>query len=136
MRLIVCVDADHGLSFGGRRQSRDRVLRERILELVGKDILWMDAYSAELFLDAAERIRVSENCLEVAGEADWCFAELQDLTAVADQVHTLVIYCWNRHYPSDRQLPSALLQACPRLFSRREFAGSSHACITEEVYIR
>lgn len=136
MRLIVCVDEKDGLSFGGRRQSRDRSLVERVLELTGGSTLWMDKYTAGLFSDAAERICVHEDCLALAGENDWCFAELQDLAAYAPKVNTLVIYRWNRRYPADRLLPLALLLECPRFASRRDFPGSSHERITEEVYCR
>ena len=134
MRLIICVDEDDGLSFGGRRQSRDSVLRDRILELTKGNLLWMDTYSAGLFADVENLICVSDSCLEQAGEEDWCFAEMQDLVPFASKVNTLVIYRWNRRYPSDRKLPVALLLECPRLVSRRDFAGSSHEKITEEVY--
>lgn len=136
MRLIVCVDEGEGLSFGGRRQSRDRAVCQRILELTEEDPLWMDTYSAKLFADAEDRICVSDSCLEQAGENDWCFAEIQDLTSYTSKVNTLVIYRWNRRYPADNKLPFALRLACPRSVSRRDFAGSSHERITEEVYSR
>lgn len=136
MRLIVCVDADNGLSFCGRRQSRDKVLCQRILELTEDSLLWMDTYSSCMFSGAENRIFVRDACLELAGEDDWCFAELQDLASCAAKVNTLVIYRWNRRYPSDRKLPPVLLAEPFRLMSRRDFAGFSHDRITEEVYCR
>lgn len=33
MKLIVCMDDKNGMAFNHRRQSRDRVLAERIMEL-------------------------------------------------------------------------------------------------------
>ena len=35
MKIIVCVDNQNGMMFNHRRQSQDRVLRKRILELTG-----------------------------------------------------------------------------------------------------
>lgn len=136
MRLIVCVEDGGGMSFFGRRLSMDRLLRERILELTEGSVLWMDAYSAGQFDTAAEEIRVAEDCLERAGEDEWCFAETQDLTPYAGRVKQLVLYRWNRRYPSDRKLPQKLLQSFEQPVSSREFAGFSHERITEEVYCR
>ena len=41
MKIIVCVDNQNGMMFNHRRQSQDRVLRKRILELTGGEKLWM-----------------------------------------------------------------------------------------------
>ena len=35
MKIIVCVDNQNGMMFNHRRQSQDRVLRKRIMELTG-----------------------------------------------------------------------------------------------------
>ena len=40
MKLILCVDDKGGLAFNHRRQSRDRVLNERILMHCGMHRLW------------------------------------------------------------------------------------------------
>ena len=50
MKIIVCVDNQNGMMFNHRRQSQDRVLRKRILELTGGKKLWMNAYSQKQFL--------------------------------------------------------------------------------------
>ena len=52
MKIIVCVDNQNGMMFNHRRQSQDRVLRKRILELTGGEKLWMNAYSQKQFLHA------------------------------------------------------------------------------------
>ena len=49
MKIIVCVDNQNGMMFNHRRQSQDRVLRKRILELTGGKKLWMNAYSQKQF---------------------------------------------------------------------------------------
>ena len=62
MKIIVCVDNQNGMMFNHRRQSQDRVLRKRILELTGGEKLWMNAYSMGQFPDeAASRIQVTED---------------------------------------------------------------------------
>ena len=40
MNLILCVDEGGGMSFFGRRQSMDRVLRQKALALAGEGKLW------------------------------------------------------------------------------------------------
>ena len=50
MKIIVCVDNQNGMMFNHRRQSQDRVLRKRIMELTGGKKLWMNAYSQKQFL--------------------------------------------------------------------------------------
>lgn len=134
MRLIVCVDDGYGMSFGGRRQSKDRVLRDRILELTEGRPIWMNAYSAGQFSEQTDKICVAEDFLDRAGAEDWCFAETQELAEAANRIRMLVIYRWNRRYPSDRKLPEELISACTSPVSCREFAGFSHEKITEEVY--
>ncbi len=136
MRLIVCVDDDGGMSFFGRRQSKDRALRARILELTEGSVLWMNGYSAGQFEEIADNIRVDEDFLEKAGAEDWCFVETQRLEKYADRICSLVIYRWNRKYPSDQKLPGNVIGVCPNLVSTGEFAGFSHEVIHEEVYSR
>ena len=53
MKIIVCVDNQNGMMFNHRRQSQDRVLRKRILELTGGEKLWMNAYSQKQFLQVS-----------------------------------------------------------------------------------
>ena len=40
MIIMVCVDDNNGMMFNKRRQSQDRVLRQRMLELAGEKKLW------------------------------------------------------------------------------------------------
>ena len=49
MIIISCVDDDMGMMFNHRRQSQDRVLRERVLEATKGKKLWMNHYSAKQF---------------------------------------------------------------------------------------
>lgn len=51
MILITVIDDRNGLTFNHRRQSRDQVLREKILALTADKILWMNAYSRKQFAD-------------------------------------------------------------------------------------
>ena len=133
MRIIVCLDEKGGMSFGGRRQSRDSALCQRILEKTVGDRIWMNAYSARLFPDT-HSLCVADDYLQRAAVEDWCFVETDDLTSFVPEIHRMLVYRWNRHYPSDRKLPESLMAGSWHLESRYDFPGSSHDCITEEVY--
>lgn len=130
MKLIVCLDQKDGMSFNRRRQSSDRFLLERMLELVGENPLWMNAYSAKLFEELPENVTVDEDFLSKAGAGDYCFAENVSLLPAAGRIEQLVVYRWDKVYPADRNYP----------FSKGEpvsvfaFEGNSHEKIVEEIY--
>lgn len=134
MNIIVCLDDKNGMLFAGRRQSKDSLLRKRVLELVGSSPLWMNGYTAGQFTEDAENLRCDAAFLEKAALGEYCFVENTDITAYADQIESVVIYRWNRVYPSDAQFPVNLFNDRWQLASRFDFAGSSHEWITEEIY--
>lgn len=49
MRLIVCLDDKNGMAFNHRRQSRDRIVTEKIEELVKGSTLHFSPNSEKLF---------------------------------------------------------------------------------------
>lgn len=133
MHVIVCLDNRNGMMFNHRRQSQDRVLRERVAELSAGANLFMDAYTARQFRqDLPENAIVSEEFLSEAGAGDYCFVEDQDICAHLDRIETLIVFRWNRDYPGDTYLPITLDDWI--LLSTLDFEGSSHEEITQEVY--
>ena len=133
MQLIVCLDDRGGMTFGGRRQSQDRVLRARVMALAHGRRLYMSEYSAKQFADC-EGFIADNDYRRRAGAGDICFLEDGEISLAG--VSRLVIYRWNRHYPSDRKFPYEP-EACGfRRVSTTDFAGSSHEKITEDVYER
>ena len=138
MHLIVCVDDRMGMTFGGRRQSRDRVLCEDVLGDVRQRgaQLYLSPYSVPLFdgMGAERLLCVCESYLTDAGETDFCFCEREAIASHAHRVSAVTVYRWNRHYPSDRKLDLDL--SAYTLRETTEFAGSSHDMITKEVYVK
>ena len=133
MNVIVCIDEQNGMLFNGRRQSKDRVLREHAAAFAGGK-LWMNSYTAKQFSEENCDITVEEAFLSNAPEDAWCFVENVDLTPYLDQISRVAVYRWNRLYPSDVKFPMADFSARWTLVSREEFPGSSHERITQEVY--
>lgn len=132
MKVIVCLEDNNGMTFNRRRVSSDAEVTRRILEMTAGETLWMNEYSAKLFVGAD--ICVSANFLEQAGEREYCFVEDTNITPYAGRIEQVIIYRWNRRYPSDQKFMLSLDDW--RLIQTQEFAGKSHSVITEEVYMR
>ena len=132
MKVILCVDNDLGIAFNHRRQSRDRILTEQIIEATSARLL-TSPYSASL-LENHPALVVCENPLEEASATDYVFAEKLSLAPYKDKIDTLILYRWNRDYPSDQKLDLSLQEL--RLISREDFVGYSHDKITKEIYIK
>ena len=134
MKLIVCLDDRDGMLFSGRRLSRDVAVCKKILELANGHALWMNSYSEKLFAELNALVYVDEDFLENAGVGDFCFAEM-DVTSICwSKVEGIVVFRWNRHYPSDVKFPTALLKKEWQLVETDTFSGRSHEKITMEVY--
>jgi hypothetical protein len=127
MILTVCVDDRLGISFGGRRQSKDSAVRQKLLELCGGSVRMSD-YSARQF---EEGVYHGSDYLSGADDGDWCFMESADYDAFADKIEKIILFRWNRHYPSDVQFRFPGKWA---LVQSTDFPGSSHEKITMEVY--
>ena len=133
MKIILCIDERNGLMFGGRRQSQDSVLRERVLANFSFPKLWMSEYSARQFTEKTGFI-VDNDYVTKAEKDDYCFVE--DCGFNLDLCNEVVIYKWNRHYPSDVTFDVDLKAAGFKRTSKADFVGSSHKKITEEIYVK
>ncbi len=135
MIAIVCVDDKGGMTFNGRRQSQDRILRARLMEQFAPHSLWMNQYSAGQFEPSyAHRLHVSEDFLEQAGRGTVCFVENCPLHPYQNKLEKIVLFRWNRVYPADTWLDLSLDEEGWHLVNCQEFSGSSHKTITQEVY--
>ena len=134
MKIMVCLDDRDGMLFANRRQSMDRILRQQALILAGEQPLWMNNYSAKQFAEDGGNIAVDAAFPENVPKEAWCFVENTDLTPWLPEIRQVVIYRWNRHYPATQWFPMDYFKDKWVLTGRREFAGSSHDIITEEVY--
>ncbi len=135
MIVAICVDDKMGMTLFGRRQSKDRILRERLINRCENCRLLMNSYSRTQFEEDFPFV-VSETFLEDAGEGDVCFVENRDITPFLEKTEKIILYKWNRHYPSDVKFTVSLEESGFVLFESFDFAGSSHENITEEIWIR
>ena len=58
MNLIVVLDRQSGMMFNHRRQSRDRVLTERILQISGGKLI-VSPYTARLFEGLSAKLTIA-----------------------------------------------------------------------------
>ena len=130
MKLIVCVDDFNGMTFNNRRQSRDSAVINKILSLTQNSRLLISSYSKNLFLNG--EAEVSPSPLKSALPEDFCVIENEDVSAYFEHIDSVIIFRWNRRYPSDLKF-TLDLQAY-RLVSSEDFPGTSHDKITMEVY--
>ncbi|MBQ1501348.1 MAG: ribonuclease Z [Firmicutes bacterium] len=143
MILILPIDQNDGLAFNQRRQSRDKILCQRVLELAGGKPLLMHPRSARLFLDFDAPLLIADDrFLAHARRGEYCFAEAcflpedSPLLPRMEEAEKIILFRWDCVYPADVFLPRPLAELGWRLTAAREFAGSSHELITEEVYER
>ena len=138
MIVIVCLEERKGMQVGGRRVSRDRVVTEKICELCKGQPLWIDPASAGLFAEQEKngniRLQKAKDFLKIAGEGEYCFVENANLEEVEEKIEKMIVFWWNRRYPSDRKLDLNL--SAWKKTSEEEFAGYSHEKVTKEVYER
>ncbi len=129
MKIIVCIDKSNGMLFNGRRQSQDRVLREKILSLLEEKKLYVNQYTANQF-ENTDKLYISEDFLQLAGPEDFCFIENVAVPAEAEEIY---LFRWNRDYPGDTYFTLELKPAY-RKIKTENFPGSSHKKITLDIY--
>lgn len=131
MKIIVCLDNKKGMLFQCRRVSRDLEVVKDILSL--GETIWMHPYSEKLFSGYGGDQKIDKAFLENVDEG-WCFVENQSLLEYKNDINEILVYWWNRNYPSDFFFDLDLEQWT--LCETREFVGKSHEKITRERYIR
>ena len=133
MILVACVDKNMGLLFNNRRQSRDRVLIERLLNKIGENKIYITEFSKILFSEHESKIEVVEDFTGLKS-GEYCFVENVDECVLEDKVEKIIIYDWNKVYPSDKSFNISLDGWI--LAETEDFVGSSHDKITERVYVK
>lgn len=144
MKLIVCIDNQYGMSFNKRRQSQDRILRNKIIELCHHHILWMNTYSSKQFENGIDdiirlmnqyqcEIKVNDDFLDYIQD-DYCFIENINITDdIINKSDKLILLCWNRDYPSDTFFNKSYLNQYS-LIKSEDIKGFSHETITILTY--
>lgn len=134
MILMVVVDDNNGMMFNHRRQSQDSVLRERILQMSEKSVLWINGYTEKQFGDIPSYVRVSDALLNEAANGEFCFIEDMGVASYSENIEEFIIFRWNRKYPGDMKLDFLPQDHGMELVESEDFKGSSHEKITMEIW--
>ena len=136
MNICAIIDERGGMSFFGKRQSRDKLLVERLLSHTEYKKIYISPYSEPLFSEYQdERVCVTESFPSDEEDA-LCFFELDDISKFDERISSILLYKWNRHYPSDKHFPYDPNERGYTLLSSADFKGSSHDNITEEIWTK
>ena len=133
--VAVVLDDREGMMLFGKRQSRDRVMiSEFVTSNEGKEI-FISPFS-KLIFEPHPNVKIVENPFLESTDGSACFIENFLLSPYLDMIETLIIYRWNRRYPSDVRFDVNVDEAGYKLQSVIEYEGSSHDKITKETYTR
>lgn len=130
MIFIFTLDDTNATQFCGKRQSKDRVVAKDILEFIDSGPIYIKEKTASFFKDEANFIFV--NNFENVPEDAICFAEEVISKELLDKAEFIVVYRWNRQYPSLVKDRLNLTDYTKEII--KEFKGSSHDKITVEIY--
>lgn len=132
MNIIACIDDNNGILFNNRRQSRDKEVIKKIMDVVGENILLIHSFSKNLF-EEYDNIVVNDNLLEEAKTSDFCFVENVKPTSCKN-IHKVYLFKWNKKYPYDTTFDIKTDEY--HLAFTEEFKGNSHDNITLEIYCK
>ena len=136
MKIIVCLDDGLGMTFNGRRQSRDRRVIDDILSMTDGARLYISPFSEKLFSECGRELTVDADMMKKACDGEYCFVENIAVEPYISRAHELIIYRWNRRYPSDMRFCVDIENEGFSLVSSADFEGYSHEKITKEIYRR
>lgn len=134
MNIIVCLDESKGMLFNHRRQSKDSKVLQNIATLTSK--LWIHPFSEKMFCEVQGElqveVKIDRDFLDKATEGEYCFVEDQMLATYIDKIEQIIIYRWNRRYPTDFIFDVDLNEW--EQIESVDFEGTSHKKITREIY--
>ena len=131
--VAITVDDKMGLAFNKRRQSRDRKLIEDLFKKT-QGAIYVSDYSLPLFEGYEDKISVVEDPIRDCPDGACCFIEMTHIGPYLDEIGELIVYGWNRLYPSDKKLDINIDDVGFKMTAKYEFVGSSHDKITKGIY--
>lgn len=132
MNVIVCIDEVGGMMFHGKRVSRDIEVLKNMIDMIGNDQLHMNEYSMKLFHDNEMYQNIQSFQLMDDG---YYFIEDERVNNYLSSAKKLIIYCWNRKYPSDVKLDMEVVNKSFQLIRQEDIVGKSHDLITKSVFV-
>ena len=136
MTVIACISDGGGMTFFGKRVSRDKAVVADVDALSRDGALFVSLYSEGLFSECGVSVIAVTDPFTSAGTGDYVFIEDKSISEHLEKISTLVLYRWNRKYPFDRSLGFEPSECGFTLSSSVDFKGNAHEKITKEIYKR
>lgn len=124
--IALCTDKDGGLTFFSNRQSSDREVRHRLLEMASP--LYVDEYTATQFRDDDRtNLKVDNNWKDIPDA--FVFIERAD---IPEDTGKIIIFRWHKKFAADRFLHFDFTGW--KRVKKEDFEGYAHEKVTMEVY--
>ena len=139
MTLILTVDDGFGLAFGAKRQSRDRELVRDAVRLANGRKIFAREYSRLIFEEAGvcgDALVFCDEPTKACGNCGLALLELCVKKSELESASEVIIYSWNRRYPTTAKLDIDYIKANFVLKEEYDFVGNSHEKITRRTYKR
>ena len=101
MKVIICLDVQGGMMFNARRQSQDLKVNEDIIKIALNEGVMMNEDTYHIFkgVENASAILVGETPSKDCEM--YQFIEHSSLEDYQSDIEDLIVYDWNRTYPSE-----------------------------------
>lgn len=130
--VCICLDDRGGMTFLGKRQSRDRILLDEMFSSFGE--VYVTDFSVPILTEHVGEYTVVKDLFADSPEGAVLFNENLGLKDHLEDIETIVLYKWHRKYPYDQQIDISFDEW--RTTKKTEFVGSSHEKITKLVMKR
>lgn len=135
MTVIFCLDDNKGMLFNERRLSRDAMVFDDIKTYL-KGSLLINSFSEKLVASSGIKYEIFNNFVTKPDAESFYFIESISIKEYLDKIDRIIIYWWNRKYPSDFRLDFEPSEFGFKSTSTFDFEGKSHEKITREIFER
>ena len=135
MTVIFCLDDNRGMLFNNRRLSRDAMVFEYIKTYL-KGALQINEFSEKLVASSGINYELFKNFVTKPDFETIYYIENVSVKEHLDKIDRIIVYWWNRKYPSDVVLDFDPIEFGYNSTSIYEFSGKSHEKITREIFER
>ena len=133
IKVAIAIDDKGGMMFNKRRQSRDKLLIQDLCTKT-QGFIYISPYSALLFEEYADKVKIVDDPLIACADGECAFVEGLPLSQHLSDIDELIVYSWNKVYPSDVKLDIDIKNIGFKMTSKYEFTGNSHDKITKGTY--
>lgn len=133
MTVIFCLDENKGMLFNNRRLSRDAMVFEDIKTYL-TGTLKINSFSEKLVAVSGVNYELFKNFVTNPDSESFYYIENISVKENLDKIDRIIVYWWNRKYPSDVKLDFDPFERGFKSTSIVDFKGRSHEKITREIF--